>query len=71
MLTNTHFPAMIKELINKKFFKPINARSGCKSTGLFLLDRSKISSEKNYISSLSKMSNTINETVEKAGKDIN
>ena len=62
---------MFKELINKNCFKLINVRSGFNSTGLFPLDRSKISSEKNLISPLSKMSNTINETVEKAGKDIN
>ena len=40
---------MFKELIDKNSFKPEKARSGFSSSGLFPLNRSKISSKKTVI----------------------
>jgi hypothetical protein len=48
-LTNRHFPAMFQDLIQNGGFKPENARSGFKNTGIFPLDRSQISSKKTSI----------------------
>ncbi|XP_065658622.1 uncharacterized protein LOC136083143 [Hydra vulgaris] len=48
-LTNRHFPAMFKDLIQNGGFKPENARSGFKNTGIFPLDRLQISSKKTSI----------------------
>ncbi len=51
-LTNKQFPAMFKDLIEKKGFKEQNARSGFRSTGLFPLDRSKITDEHTAIGAI-------------------
>ncbi|XP_047141112.1 uncharacterized protein LOC124816120 [Hydra vulgaris] len=48
-LTNRHFSAIFKDLIQNGGFKPENARSGFKNTGIFPLDRSQISFKKTSI----------------------
>ena len=48
-LSNRQFPAMMKDLIANKGFKAENARSGFENTGIFPLNRSKITPNKTAI----------------------
>ena len=51
-LSNRQFPAMIKDLIANKGFKAENARSGFENTGIFPLNRSKITPNKTAIDAI-------------------
>ena len=51
-LSNRQFPAMMKDLIANKGFKVENARSGLENTGIFPLNRSKITPNKTAIGAI-------------------